>query len=124
MYQYDDGSTISTGTNADGSVTVSSTAATDNGVVGWSADNAESRKFGQFYPEGVPWWQSLATYGATRAIDAHYMQATVDKTAAPATFAGQNGRTYTTQSALPGSLAGVSPLVLIGIAAALFFALK
>jgi hypothetical protein len=42
----------------------------------------------------VEWWQSLAMYGATRAIDSHFGPPPSNRSNAPPTFAGQNGRTY------------------------------
>lgn len=113
-YTYDDGSTIS----YDGR-SVSSTPAIDAGVGGWTQDSAEADKLARFYPQGAPWWQQLATYGATRAIDAHYKRAEADRTAQPITFAGQNGRTYAAGATEPGMFggAGGGGLLLLGLVA-------
>lgn len=100
-YAYDDGSTITT----DAGGAVSST---------YSTDSREEAKFGQFYPQGQSWWESLASYGATRAIDSHFGPKEEDKTAQPATFAGQNGKTYTSGSAVPAGNSGMSGLLLLG----------
>lgn len=99
-YVYDDGSSI---TDLGGVVTST-----------YATDQREQDKLGQFYPQGTNWWESLATYGATRAIDSHFGPKELDKTAQPATFAGQNGQTYTSGSAVPAG-GGMSGLVLLGI---------
>ena len=41
-----------------------------------------------------PWYERVAEYGVTRAIDANFGPYATNKTNVPATFAGQNGRTY------------------------------
>lgn len=116
-YTFDDGSTITDEAVAGGWVTTS-TPATDNGIAGWSQDRREAEKLNIFYPQnGVSWWENLAAYGATRAIDSHFGQATVDKTSNPAYFAGQNGRTYSTAGGMP-ALSGTGGLLLLGLAAA------
>lgn len=122
-YNYDDGSTVSYTLNADGSGGVSSTAATDNGVAGWSQDQAEAQKFSQFYPGSKPWYEQLAMYGATRAIDSHFQRTETDKTAQPVTFAGQNGQTYAAGDTAPGPLKGMGGVLLLAGAAVLAFAL-
>jgi hypothetical protein len=90
---------------------------------GYWTDARETNKLDAFVPttdasSGAPWWQRMAEYGITRAIDNHYGGTTTDKTSAPATFAGANGRTY---SQVPGSSAsgGGSMLlpVLLGVGA-------
>lgn len=119
-YVYDDGSTIS----YDG-VTVASTAATDSGIAGWSADYREAQKMSQFYGGDKPWYEQLALYGASRAIDSHFAQSSVDKTAQPATFAGQNGQTYQAGSTAPSLFSGNGGMLLIvGLAALAFVALR
>lgn len=117
-YVYDDGSTIS----YDGA-TVASTPATDNGIVGWSADNREAQKMSQFYSGDKPWYEQLAMYGASRAIDSHFARSSVDKTAQPVTFAGQNGRTYAAGNTAPSLLGGNGGLLLLGGAALVAFLL-
>lgn len=116
-YTFDDGSTITDNVDQYGGWTTSSMTATDAGVGAWGADEREAAKLGQFYQNGsMPWWEQLASYGATRAIDAHFGPPAVDKTSQPGTFAGQNGKTYTTGSAVPAG-GGVSGLMLLGLAA-------
>lgn len=95
--------------------------------VQFTQDYAEANKLNQFYPgagqPGAPaWYEQAALYGITRGIDAAFMTATANKTAAPATYAGANGRTYTVGQAGEG-LAGVPPLLLLLIAGGLIFAL-
>lgn len=120
IYTFDDGSTISNDETPTG-WTSSSTPAADSGVAGWSADQREADKLGQFYPTGNgEWWQKAAAYGVTRAVDAHFGRPPVNKTSDPATFAGQNGKTYTTASAAQGG--GNSNLLLLALAGAAFFA--
>jgi len=41
-----------------------------------------------------PWYERVAEYGLTRAIDSNYGPSAVNKTSTGATFAGQNGLTY------------------------------
>lgn len=84
----------------------------------WSGDAAESAKLSQFYPkEGGAWYEQAALYGLTRGIDAAFMSATANKTAAPATYAGQNGRTYVNgQMTSQGGGNGMLLLVLAGVA--------
>lgn len=120
-YVYDDGSSIS----YDGT-SVSSTLATDNGVYGWEQDRREAEKFGQFYGagSGEPWWQQLAKYGATRAIDSHFQRAETNKTAQPITFAGQNGQTYAAGSTAPIFAGSGGVLLLAAAAAAAYLLLK
>lgn len=65
-----------------------------------------------------PWWDRAAEYGITRAIDNHFGPVQSNKTSQPATFAGQNGQTYSQV----GSTLGVGgipilPLILAGVAA-------
>lgn len=115
-YTFDDGSTITDDAVSGGWVT-SSTPATDNGIAGWSSDQREADKLGQFYPGDGQWWEKLALYGATRAIDSHFGPTELDKTKNPAYFAGQNGRTYTAATAVPGSGSGMTGLLLLGLAA-------
>lgn len=87
-------------------------------TVYFAQDYAEANKLNQFYPQnGASWWENLAAYGATRAIDSHFAPSAVDKTAAGATYAGQNGRTYSAgaaQGAAGGN--GMLLLVLAGVA--------
>lgn len=88
----------------------------------WSADYAEANKLGQFYPQsGGQWWEQAAMYGVTRAVDAAFMNSTVNKTAQPATYAGANGRTNVAGAvAVDGG--GMSPLLLLLIAGAVVYA--
>ena len=74
-------------------------------------DELEAGKFNEFYPTGsysggasgggggggsnaAPWWASLATYGATKAIDAAVGPRQGTANGQSASYAGQNGRTY------------------------------
>lgn len=67
-----------------------------------------------------PWWERVAEYGLTRAIDNHIGPAQQNKTAQPATFAGQNGQTYSqVGSPLLQGGGGLLPLILVGVAALL-----
>ena len=95
---------------------------------GYFTDWREAAKLDPFVPkanesDARPWWERVAEYGLTRAIDSHFGMPAADKTSAPGTFAGANGRTYTNA---PGGGAqaagGVHPLLLILAAgAALLF---
>lgn len=89
----------------------------------YAADNSEAAKMDQFYPKnGATWYENLAKYGATRAIDAHFSKPAVNKTATGATFAGQNGRTYS-GGAFRTPIEG-DGVMLIVLAAVAFFALS
>lgn len=73
----------------------------------------------------MEWWERLAQYGATRAIDAQFGPPATNKTNQAGTYAGQNGLTY---SRAPGStgvpVAGNgSMLPLLAAAAIAVFAL-
>jgi hypothetical protein len=123
-YTYDDGSTISNDQLPSGWVTTS-TPATDNGIGGWTSDRAEQAKMGQFYGGEKPWYEQAAMYGISRGIDAAFMSATANKTAAPATYAGANGMTYRAGSVAGGPGGGIDPtmlLLLCGVAALVAFA--
>lgn len=87
--------------------------------------------------QSAPWWQNLVSYGVTKAIDNSFPSESrgVQGNTRPGSFAGQNGRSYDqrgSQNAPPissvgglvSSVASMSPLMLAGIAAALFFAFK
>lgn len=124
---YDDGSWIEIA--ADGT----SYAANDAGVVvskveadgdyyqsaAYYTDAREAQKLDPFVPrpngDTRPWWERVAEYGLTRAIDSNYGPPAANKTGAAATFAGQNGRTYSTAPGAPGAAgqgAGMLPLLL------------
>ena len=89
----------------------------------------------QFVPaagqaQGMPWWESIAAYGITRAIDNRFGPAPVAGNTDPGSFGGQNGRTYTNTPQAYGSAAtpkqaqaagsGGMLLVLAGLAAFAF----
>lgn len=120
---YDDGSTLTT--FDDGSMLATSAPDAGGGVYVSSTDAAEAQKFSQFYPDtGAPWWEQLAKYGATRAVDSHFATTSTDKSSAPQSYAGQNGQTYTAGKA-PSTIAGLpTGLVLIAAAAAALLLLK
>lgn len=89
---------------------------------GFYQDQRETTKLASFYPAGKTWWEGLATYGATRAIDAHFGPNPVQGNTA-GTFAGQNGRTYAQgQVGLAGGSDG-SGLILLALAGLAFYAL-
>lgn len=74
------------------------TAAVDQYGNYFPEDAREAAKLDQYVtrPEGDdrPWWERVADYGLTRAIDAQFGPTAINKTGAGGTFAGQNGRTY------------------------------
>ena len=89
-------------------------------------DAREASKLDAYVPRPAgdtrPWYERVAEFGITRAIDANFGPYAANKTAMPATFAGQNGRTYSTVGAQPGQQQG-SILPLVAAAAVAFFAL-
>ena len=133
---YDDGSWIETDANG------TSYAANDAGVVvskveadgdyfrspAYWTDARETQKLDAFVPRPAgdtrPWWERVAEFGLTRAIDSHYGPPAVNKTSAPATYAGQNGRTYVQGTAQPGGGQGGSILPLLLAAGVALFALS
>lgn len=132
-YYYDDGSWIET--DAAGNTYAANDAGTvvskvdANGGYYQSAtywtDARETQKLDSFIPRTAgdtrPWWERVAEYGMTRAIDSNFGPPAANKTGAPATFAGQNGRTYS-QVGSPSQAqggGGILPLVLAGAVALL-----
>lgn len=94
-------------------------AATGGSYAGYYSDELEASKLSQFYPvaqTGESWWEGLAKYGVTRAIDSHFGPPAPNKTLAGATYAGQNGQTYTAGQE-PGGIMGdpLMLLVLVGV---------
>lgn len=68
-------------------------------------DVRDQAQMGQFMPDvakaqGMSWWESLAAYGVTRAIDNRFAPPNVLGNVYPGTFGGQNGATY--QAGRPG----------------------
>lgn len=132
---YDDGSFLDTqggftyAGNTEGAV-VSRTDASGNywQSPSYWVDARESSKLDPYTAgdASMPWWERLAVYGVTRAIDNHIGPPEQNKTAAPATFAGQNGRTYS-QVGSPlqgGGIGGMGWLPLLAIGALAVFALR
>jgi hypothetical protein len=72
---------------------------------GWptlSGDVTEARQMQQFAPAGMPWWQAVIQYGATRAIDNRFGPPVLSGNQDPGSFGGQNGRTYQNQPTANG----------------------
>jgi hypothetical protein len=71
-------------------------------------DGMEAAKMEPFTPlaagQTAPWWERAAMYGLTRAIDNRFGPQQVAGNVDSGTFAGQNGRTYTST---PGAQRGV-----------------
>lgn len=123
MYTFDDGSTITNEQNYSG-WTTTSTPATDGGVASYVGnDGQEAGKFNSYYPQGAPWWAGLATYGATRAIDAAVTRIN-PPTGQPNTFAGANGRTYVAGAPGSGVMGGGSLLPLVIAGALVYLAVR
>lgn len=132
---FDDGSWLDTqdgftyAANTDGTVV----SRTDQAGNYWQSpsywvDARESTKLDPYVAgdNSTPWWERLAIYGVTRAIDNHIGPPEQNKTSAPATFAGQNGRTYS-QVGSPlqaGGIGGMGWLPLVAIGALAFLALR
>lgn len=94
------------------------------GSYDFSSDAREAAKLDPYVPAAAgdtrPWWERVAEYGLTRAIDNQVGPSAPNKTSAPATFAGQNGKTYSQVGPQPGTgiLAGSSSTTVLLIAAA------
>jgi len=86
------------------------------GIVGWATDRAEQARLGGGYPDnGKPWYENFSALGATRLIDSAVRGYAVVKGSQAATYAGQNGLTYTNGRGGALSLGGgLLPLLLIG----------
>lgn len=95
---------------------------------GYWTDAREASKLEAYSPAPAgdtrPWYERVAEYGISRAIDNHFGPTQVNKTSAPATFAGQNGQTYSQVGSplLQGGGMGLLPLLAIGALA--IFALR
>ncbi len=128
---FDDGSFIDTGD--DGSTVAWNTSGvavskveTDGDYFqspGYWQDARETQKLDAYTPRPAgddrPWYERVASYGLTRAIDANFGPPAANKTAAGATFAGQNGKTYsqTGSQSSGGGDGGILPLLLMAGAA-------
>lgn len=97
----------------------------DQSAYYFATDATEAAKMTQFYPQSTtkPWWESLAQYGATRAIDAHFAPSPQVNTSTPGTYAGADGRTRTQGRAAFGAEGGGDNLMLLLLAGLAFVAL-
>ena len=86
------------------------------GIVNWQNDAQEAGRLAPFYgnTSGAPWWDSAATVGVTRAIDSLARSYATVKGAQAATYAGQNGLTFTNGRQVVGLGGNMLPLLLIG----------
>lgn len=126
QYLYDDGSAI--GQDASGEVysrDIGSTAWVNDPVpaeANWSVfsvDNQEQARMGAAYPDnGQPWDVNASILGVSRVIDTAARAYATVKGSTPATYAGQNGRTYVNGQPPGGAGAsgGLLPVLLIGAA--------
>lgn len=96
-------------------------------------DAFDNAQMAPFAPQGtgMAWWESLITYGATRAIDNRFAPVNVAGNMQPGSYAGANGRTYqsapTGQGGAAAGFAGMSSqtmLLLAGAAALAFVAMR
>lgn len=115
-WDFGGGSASSFNTGADYNPATSLT----GGITGWAASNQdaiEQARLGQAYPDnGKSYDWNAATLGITRLIDTAVKGYTVVKGAQAASYAGQNGLTYTNGAGRVVSVGGgnVLPLLLIG----------
>jgi hypothetical protein len=100
--------------------------------VDFVSDVRESEKLEPYVPrvegDSRPWWERVAEYGLTRAIDSNFGPAAPNKTQVQGTFAGQNGRTYpisTASNTAPAGSGGPgnNTLILLAVAALAAFVL-
>lgn len=95
----------------------------------YSGDMREAMKLDAYVPrpdgDTRPWYERVAEYGLTRAIDSNFGPPATNKTCAVGTFAGQNGQTYRIvgSSAVPATQQGGNMLPVILAAAVALFAL-
>lgn len=94
------------------------------GSYDFSTDAREAAKLDPYVPATAgdtrPWWERVAEYGMTRAIDNQVGPAAPNKTSQPASFAGQNGRTYSqvgAQSTGPLGMSSSTTMLLLAVAA-------
>ena len=88
------------------------------------ADESEAAKLASYYPttdnagNAAPWWQGLATYGATRAIDAAVGPKVNGSGGQQSTYAGADGKTYINgrlvNAPVNGTGGDLLPLLLLG----------
>ncbi len=123
---YDDGSQIET--RPDGSVwsqDAGSNVWQDDplpaplGTSVFNVDAAEQARMSQGYPQnGQSWDTNAAFLGISRLIDtAGRTYAAVSRGSLPATYAGQNGKTYVNGQNPNGGGGGLGPLLLLGAVA-------
>lgn len=116
-YQFDDGSTISYAETPMGWNVTS----TPSNEYGYYTDAREAAKLDSFVARAGAndtrsWFERVAEFGLSRAIDAHYGPSAVDKTTAKGSYAGQDGKTYVISA--PSTNGGINPTMLLLIAAA------
>lgn len=95
---------------------------TAGGII-YANDAAEAARLGGAYPsngQSLDW--NMATLGITRMIDSAARAVAISKGSTAATYAGQNGLTYTNGRTVASVGGGLLPLLLIG--AALFVLAK
>lgn len=87
---------------------------------GWSpytTDTQEQNRMGAAYPaNGQSWDVNAATQGVSRLIDTATKAYVNVKGSQAATYAGQNGQTYTNGRTVQAPGSGLGPLLLIGAA--------
>ena len=129
-YQYDDGSSIGQDTMGNvfsrdigSNVWVDEAIPAPSGYNVFSSDVQEQNRLGMGYPtNGLPWSENASTMGVTRMIDTAVKAYVSIKGSTPATFAGQNGQTYTNGQMQRGQPPG-GDMGLLLIVGALFLAL-
>lgn len=96
---------------------------------GYWNDAREAEKLDAYVPrpngDTRPWYERVAEYGLTRAIDSNFGAPATNKTGAGGSFAGQNGKTYSTTpgGTVNGGGASMPWLPIALAAAAAFFVL-
>ena len=91
----------------------------------FAADFQEASKLQEFYPQnGKAWWENAASYGMTKAIDAAFGPKIAGSGGQQATYAGQDGRTYTNGKTNAAKKSSDDLLMLLGLGALAMFALN
>jgi hypothetical protein len=122
---YDDGSSTEVG--SDGTIYATDTdgnavsAVDRQNIVSYASDAREAQKMEPFTArttgDNRPWYERVAEFGLSRAIDSHYQSTAIQKGSQATTYAGQDGRTYTNGQQANSLGISMPMLLVIGVIA-------